>query len=303
VPSAPRRPGYTIAAVSKLTGIGCHTLRAWERRHGFPRPARSASGHRRYDVDEVRRLHRVAALVHQGQSIGNALAILEDRPDDCSPRSPADPLKLVDLLTSGEVPGSDRLYTRLAALKPPEHIATQLLEPALIEVGERWFRGDCGIHQERCATQFLVRKLHLLVDAAQADNSSPRGLILLGATRGERHEGGLLILATLLERAGYRTLVLGVDLPAQELRAAARRWKPDALALSFVLSRNLNRRFGELRGLVDVPIFVGGRSLLNYQRLARANGLIPLIGPARESIPALLDHLRQRSLATVSPHE
>src|SRR5262245_673443 len=39
------RPEYTIAAVSKLTGVSCHTLRVWERRYGFPEPHRSASGH------------------------------------------------------------------------------------------------------------------------------------------------------------------------------------------------------------------------------------------------------------------
>ena len=35
----PPQPRYSIAAVSKLTGISCHTLRVWERRYGFPVPA------------------------------------------------------------------------------------------------------------------------------------------------------------------------------------------------------------------------------------------------------------------------
>ena len=47
---------YSIAAVSKLTGVSCHALRVWERRYGFPVPHRSASGHRRYSRDQVRLL-------------------------------------------------------------------------------------------------------------------------------------------------------------------------------------------------------------------------------------------------------
>ena len=38
------RPGYSIAAVSKLTGVSCHALRVWERRYGFPVPQRSPRG-------------------------------------------------------------------------------------------------------------------------------------------------------------------------------------------------------------------------------------------------------------------
>ena len=51
---------YAIAAVSRLSGISCHTLRVWERRYGFPVPVRSPSGHRRYDRDQVQTLCRLA---------------------------------------------------------------------------------------------------------------------------------------------------------------------------------------------------------------------------------------------------
>lgn len=54
------QPRYSIAAVSKLTGISCHTLRVWERRYGFPVPQRSASGHRRYDRTQVQLLCRLS---------------------------------------------------------------------------------------------------------------------------------------------------------------------------------------------------------------------------------------------------
>ena len=42
---------------------------------------------------------------------------------------------------------------------------------------------------------------------------------------------------------------LGVDLPVSEYAAAVVDLKPDALALSFVLSRNINKRFEELSQL------------------------------------------------------
>lgn len=39
----------TIGELAAATGVGAATLRAWERRHGFPEPLRLPSGHRRYD--------------------------------------------------------------------------------------------------------------------------------------------------------------------------------------------------------------------------------------------------------------
>lgn len=42
------KAGLTIGELSTQTGVGISTLRAWERRHGFPVPRRLPSGHRRY---------------------------------------------------------------------------------------------------------------------------------------------------------------------------------------------------------------------------------------------------------------
>ena len=53
----------TIAAVATRTGVSVATLRAWERRYGFPVPQRLPGGHRRYteaDVDAIERL----SLIH-----------------------------------------------------------------------------------------------------------------------------------------------------------------------------------------------------------------------------------------------
>jgi DICT domain-containing protein len=43
----------TIGDLARRTGLNPATLRAWESRHGFPRPQRLSSGHRRYDERDV----------------------------------------------------------------------------------------------------------------------------------------------------------------------------------------------------------------------------------------------------------
>lgn len=291
---------HTIAAVSKLTGISCHALRAWERRYGFPVPQRSPSGHRRYSHEQVELLRRVAALLHQGETIGPLMAELRagDLPPPVTPCIEVGPTglvaDLVDRLLDADLSMAEPLFSRLTLGRTPAEVVAQVIEPVLIDVGERWFSGRCAVAQERSATGYLFRKLHCLIEAAQRANTAPARLALVGTVQGERHEGGALIFGLMLELAGWRAVILGSDLPVREYQAATQRWQPDAIGLSFVLSRNVNKRFDELSRLRGAPIFVGGRSILNYQRLARRHGLIPLLGPASSAITQFLETMSSR---------
>ncbi|HEV2790610.1 MAG TPA: DICT sensory domain-containing protein [Solirubrobacterales bacterium] len=57
----------------RATGLGEATLRAWERRYGFPLPRREPSGHRRYAAEEVERLLRVVAERERGIALPVAI--------------------------------------------------------------------------------------------------------------------------------------------------------------------------------------------------------------------------------------
>lgn len=50
---ADRTVGLTIGELARRTGLTPATLRTWETRHGFPRPQRLGSGHRRYPERDV----------------------------------------------------------------------------------------------------------------------------------------------------------------------------------------------------------------------------------------------------------
>lgn len=164
-------------------------------------------------------------------------------------------------------------------------LATRVLEPALVEVGERWFRGAVSVYQEHLASCAILRALSRCLDDARRANGRPTRRAIVASVQGERHEGGVILLSLMLELAGWRVLTLGVDLPVSELREAVESWRPDAVGVSFVLSRSINKRFRELATIRGVPIFVGGRSLMNHKTLARRHGLIPLTGPISSALP------------------
>ncbi len=288
----PPRAEYSIAAVSKLTGVSCHALRVWERRYGYPRPGRSRSNQRRYGADQVHALRRIAELARSGRPVGELIAdfkagrleIDAPAPGGTSVGAEFD-ADLIEALCAGDLAGADARIAGLAVHLAPGELSARVLEPALVEVGERWFRGVISIYQEHLASGFILRILGRALDDARRGNPRPSHRAVIASVQGERHEGGVVILSLMLELAGWRAQTMGVDLPVAELRKAVEAWNPDAVGVSFVLSRSINKRFRELAAIRGVPIFVGGRSLMNHKALARSHGLIPLTGPIGAVIP------------------
>ncbi|MEM7401972.1 MAG: MerR family transcriptional regulator [Pseudomonadota bacterium] len=62
--------GYKIGAVSRITGIGSETIRAWERRYQAVVPTRTESGDRMFSRNDVKKLILLKSLVDNGNSIG-----------------------------------------------------------------------------------------------------------------------------------------------------------------------------------------------------------------------------------------
>lgn len=86
---------YKIGAVSKITGIGTETLRAWERRYQAVVPGRSDSGDRVYSGENLTKLFLLKNLVDAGNSIGSIARLsvqeLENKWEHCVQLSGGNP--------------------------------------------------------------------------------------------------------------------------------------------------------------------------------------------------------------------
>lgn len=83
--------GLSIGDVVAATGVGEATLRAWERRFGFPSPRREPSGHRRYNRDDVERIRSVVR--ERGRGLSLAVAIERVAAEPAGPPSLFAPLR------------------------------------------------------------------------------------------------------------------------------------------------------------------------------------------------------------------
>ena len=85
----------SIGAISKATNIPVNTLRTWERRYGFPIPARTSGGHRLYEPTVIRHLRLVVRALRQGhrpsQVLKQDVADLASLLNQSAPVSPPPP--------------------------------------------------------------------------------------------------------------------------------------------------------------------------------------------------------------------
>jgi DNA-binding transcriptional MerR regulator len=225
-------PVYNIGVVVQMTGIPAATLRAWERRYGFPVASRSAGGHRLYSNAEVTRLRWVKDRVDEGFQPSQAVVALrlheeaEGRlPDEAAPPARSGVTgslavgtvlqHLLAALTDHDTEQADQVLQDAVAALDPETLILSVVAPVMEELGDLWSRGEISIATEHLATNYLRQKLLMwLVTAPPPRDIAP---IALACAPGELHEGSLLILATLLRRRLHPIAYLGQSMPLSDL--------------------------------------------------------------------------------------
>jgi DNA-binding transcriptional MerR regulator/methylmalonyl-CoA mutase cobalamin-binding subunit len=261
---------YTVQAASRATGVSPARLRTWERRYGIPRPARSATGRRLYEDDDIAVIRRMAALVEAGvpaaQAADAALAEVESGTVIDLPVAPApevDPL-VVDIADAAERYDEPALVAAIDAAVDRSSWRGALgtvLFPALRLIGERWQRGELSPSAEHFASALARRQL-LAAVAALPDPALDAPVAVLACPEDERHDLGATALWLLLREAGARVIFLGADVPTPELTATLRRTDAPVVSLSATAPNSLPMLGVAARALVAARvrarIFVGG---------------------------------------------
>jgi DNA-binding transcriptional MerR regulator/methylmalonyl-CoA mutase cobalamin-binding subunit len=251
-------PLYNIKAVVQATNISPSTLRAWERRYNMCQPQRSDSGYRLYSDRDIAIIRWLKAQVDAGMSISQATAWLQTLIDESAngqtialpdPTGRAQEAAYPAPPTQLDVQNFTALHARLLAalllfneheaeqvlasafaLYPIEQVGEYVIVPTMVEIGERWHRGELSITREHYATNYLLQRLGAILRVVPNGYSGP--LVWVGCAPGEKHEMGVLLLCIYLRRAGYQVRYLGQDLEQNDLIAEALTQKPALILFS-----------------------------------------------------------------------
>jgi methanogenic corrinoid protein MtbC1 len=108
---------------------------------------------------------------------------------------------------------------------------TQVLAPALEEIGELWSLDEVTVADEHFATEATAQLLTSLAPDRRLAPTRGR-LAVVTASPDELHALGARMLADLLERAGWEVIALGAAAPANALADLVTTECPDVVALS-----------------------------------------------------------------------
>jgi excisionase family DNA binding protein len=176
--------------------------------------------------------------------------------------------RMIDRLLAGDEVGAWNVAeSALASGADPADVHLELLAPALRAIGERWEAGDVDVGDEHRAS-VVARRLIGRLGPQFARRGRKRGVVVLGAVAGERHEIPVAMVADQLRGTGFEVVDLGADTPAASFSATARKLGPVCVLVSVTGSGHeaaVAEAVGSLRSAVCSALLVGGAAVPHEQ--------------------------------------
>jgi len=293
------QPKFRIRTVAEMTGVQPVTLRAWERRYGFPRPVRSNSSYRLYTSGDVQQIRRMRQLCESGMAASEAAAMVRSGKPAVAPLigSPSDAFtegvdELLDALHAMDVEHMNRVMTRAASWGSASQIFERMIAPVMVKVGERWRAGRLSVAHEHLVTEFFQTTLTQMLRLVQP--ASPRHTAVLACFPDELHTLPLYGVGFELVNWGCRTVVLGQRTPAAGLASALQSLRPSLVALSVTVQLRAAKAREALEGYAGacgrVPWLVGGAGALALADQVRELGGV-VAPPGRDGWRPILERV------------
>lgn len=261
----------SIRVVEAKTGIPAETLRVWERRYGFPKPARRPGGARLYREKDVARLRLIAGARAAGYRPGDLFTLADtelvrllapERPaaDDAA-RPGVDIAGMLDDLRADRIEGLRATLRSLSVTLGPRTFVTTVGDPLAAALGDAWAKGTIEVRHEHLATSLLSARLRVLLSTFEDTEEPP--VVVLATLPGEAHTLGLDLVAVYLASRRATPRLLGADTPPDQIAATARALGASVVGISVPLAPDPEVVRGHIdrltRGLPpSAQLWVGG---------------------------------------------
>ena len=147
--------------------------------------------------------------------------------------------------------------------QPQELINGQMIR-AMGEVGQRFQDGKAFVPQLLMAGRAMKAALELLKPMLAGTASTSLGKVVIGTVKGDLHDIGKNLVASMLEGCGFEVVNIGIDVSADKFIEAVKQNQPDILCMSALLTTTM----GYMKEVIDaleqagirqqVKVMVGG---------------------------------------------
>jgi methylmalonyl-CoA mutase cobalamin-binding subunit len=154
-------------------------------------------------------------------------------------------------------------------------VTERLLNPLLRQLGDRWNDMTGSVAEEHFFGFYLRSKLGARLHHRVRHHHGPT--LLLACLPCDQHEIGLLLLALAANERQFRTIILGANMPLEDLTQVAEKADCSAIVLSSTVQPAPNVFKNQLPSLVasaKVPVFVGGPCSIAASSIIKRAGAI-----------------------------
>lgn len=148
-------------------------------------------------------------------------------------------------------------------LAPQDIINGQMIR-AMSEVGQRFQDGKAFVPQLLMAGRAMKTALEILKPLLAGQASTTLGRIVIGTVKGDLHDIGKNLVASMLEGCGFEVKNIGIDVPSEKFVEAVKDFNADILCMSALLTTTMTYMRDVIKALEDagirndVKVMVGG---------------------------------------------
>jgi len=160
-------------------------------------------------------------------------------------------------------PGTLELVEKALAegIEPQEIL--EIFGRAMEKVGELFESGEYFLPDMLASAECVGEAMNIIEPELQGSSVSDKGKFLIATVKGDLHDIGKNIVATMLKGAGYQVKDLGIDVPAEAILKEIKEFKPDFVGLSALLTTTMVEMEQVVKmirgeGYSEVKVFIGG---------------------------------------------
>lgn len=146
----------------------------------------------------------------------------------------------------------------------PQDIINKQMIRAMGEVGQRFQDGKAFVPQLLMAGRAMKAALELLKPMLAGSAQTTVGRIVIGTVKGDLHDIGKNLVASMLEGCGFEVVNIGIDVPCDKFVEAVKENQADILCMSALLTTTMTYMPEVIKALEEagirdrVKVMVGG---------------------------------------------
>ena len=153
----------------------------------------------------------------------------------------ADLESLYEAIVKGKLDVAKAVTTEaIAENVDPQEIINGYMSRAMEDIGKRFEEGKAFVPELLMAARAMKGALDLLKPLMKGAASHRLGMVVFGTVKGDLHDIGKNLVASMLEGCGFEVINLGTDISSEKFITAIKENQAQILCLSALLTTTMN---------------------------------------------------------------